>query len=273
MANEMKLRPVRGSADRPRIVDLVFAEGSRAPIRRLAIGIAAVLGLYGGLVVAVLRLGRSASGSRVQLVAPVPELPSAERAVDVWLPAPLPLPGPSGPEVSPVARPRSRSHPARARAAIPAQAGRRATATAERLADFTGTTFVMGSADSAGGPGRPSGTGRGPGHGAGDSASAPAGGGLAASLARPVALDQGAWACPWPEEADAQQVDEQTVVVRARVRSDGRAEGVEILSDPGFGFAEAARLCALRTRFEPARDARGRSVAASSPPIRVHFFR
>jgi hypothetical protein len=41
----------------------------------------------------------------------------------------------------------------------------------------------------------------------------------------------------------------------------------------GFGFGPAARLCALRSRFEPARDVAGQPIAAHSPPIRVHFFR
>ena len=44
-------------------------------------------------------------------------------------------------------------------------------------------------------------------------------------------------------------------------------------SDPGFGFGAAARLCAQRTRFEPARDPAGEMIGALSPPIRVHFFR
>jgi protein TonB len=86
-------------------------------------------------------------------------------------------------------------------------------------------------------------------------------------------LDQSDWNCPWPAEADAEHVNEQTVVLQASVRADGRAEHVDVLSDPGFGFGAAARLCALRTRFEPARDAAGQPIVAQSPPIRVHFFR
>jgi protein TonB len=68
-------------------------------------------------------------------------------------------------------------------------------------------------------------------------------------------------------------VDEQTVVLRVSVRVDGRAERVDLLTDPGFGFGAAARLCASRTQFEPARDWAGQPAAALSPPIRVHFFR
>ena len=68
-------------------------------------------------------------------------------------------------------------------------------------------------------------------------------------------------------------MNEQTVLLRAAVRADGRAERVDVLADPGFGFGAAARSCALATRFEPARDPAGQPVAALSPPIRVHFFR
>jgi protein TonB len=57
------------------------------------------------------------------------------------------------------------------------------------------------------------------------------------------------------------------------VGADGHVEHVDVLSDPGFGFGSAARLCAMRTRFEPARASAGEPIGAVSPPIRVHFFR
>jgi protein TonB len=88
-----------------------------------------------------------------------------------------------------------------------------------------------------------------------------------------VTLDDAAWSCAWPAEADAQQVNEQTVVLRVSVRADGTAQRVDVLSEPGSGFGAAARACALTTRFEPARDPSGHPVPADSPPIRVHFFR
>jgi len=142
--------------------------------------------------------------------------------------------------------------------------------------DFTGGAFVVGGAatfpggvTSAQGKGVRPGTTTDPSAtGAGD-----AGRGRAPSRARPVSLDQAAWSCPWPAEADAEQVNEKTVVLRVRVKADGRAEAVDVLSDPGFGFGAAARACALITRFEPARDAGGQPIAALSAPIRVHFSR
>jgi protein TonB len=75
------------------------------------------------------------------------------------------------------------------------------------------------------------------------------------------------------EAAEQQQIDEQTVTLRALVATDGRARSVTVIEDPGSGFAAAARACALLTRFTPAADAQGRNVQAWSPPIRVHFTR
>ena len=90
---------------------------------------------------------------------------------------------------------------------------------------------------------------------------------------RAVALDDDEWRCPWPSEADADQIDEQAVVIRVKVRSDGTAAAARLVSDPGHGFGRAAVACALATRFAPARDRAGRPIEADSPPIRVRFTR
>ena len=198
-----------------------------------------------------------------------------ERAVDVTPPRPRPpAPAPSPAESPHVATPRTAqaTRAPRTRPAPPAQAGLAAASTDP--VDFTGSAFIVGSGASyAGGATTSTGTSQKPALGAvapGETAGAKV---AVRSRARPVSLDQAAWNCPWPAEADAQQVDEQTVVLRANVRADGRADRVDVLSDPGFGFGSAARLCALGTHFEPARDVAGQPVAAESPPIRVHFFR
>jgi protein TonB len=141
-------------------------------------------------------------------------------------------------------------------------------------ADFTGTAFIVGSGTSyAGGATTSSGTNRKAALGPVSPEAPKSAPTSVRSRAHQVSLDQSAWNCPWPAEADAEHVNEQTVVLQASVRADGRADKVGILSDPGFGFGTAARLCALRTRFEPARDRDGQPITAESPPIRVHFFR
>jgi protein TonB len=88
-----------------------------------------------------------------------------------------------------------------------------------------------------------------------------------------VALEETDWQCPWPHEADSQQIDEQAVLIRVVVRKDGTAESATVLADPGHGFAAAARTCALATRYTPAHDRTGQPLRAQSPPIRVHFTR
>jgi len=47
---------------------------------------------------------------------------------------------------------------------------------------------------------------------------------LSGEVADAVSLDQAAWNCPWPAEADARQVDQETVVLRVAVGADGRAD-------------------------------------------------
>jgi protein TonB len=93
------------------------------------------------------------------------------------------------------------------------------------------------------------------------------------SPARSVRLPSSRWRCPWPRAADALSIDEQLVVVRARVREDGSVASTEVLTDPGHGFGAAAIACLERQRLEPAIDARGHAMASTSPPIRVRFTR
>ena len=253
------------------IADLVFAGKTGGGGRRLALGAVTVLACYVGLFVAVSRLGRSAGPWSAEMAARIHEAVAAEMAVDMTAPPPPP-PAVTSSEPKAESPRLARVAPAsHARPAAPAQAGQLAAASLEP-ADFTGTAFVVGGSSYAGGTTNSHGTSKTPARGIG----APGGtgdGAGARSQARPVSRDQEAWSCRWPAEADAQQVNEQTVVLRATVRADGRAERVEVLANPGYGFGGAARLCALATRFEPARDPAGQPVTSLSPPIRVHFFR
>jgi periplasmic protein TonB len=261
----------------PRIVDLVFAPEPAGRLRGLTLGTGMVVALYAGAFAAARWLGRSGGA---ELAAPAHDAVAQEWPIDVTPPPPT-TPAPRAPVVAalPPARAavrvatRGRPAPARPGPAAPAQAGRLAAAAAAPL-DFTGSALIVGAGASyAGGATSGSGTSPVPATGAVASGATGGGGAAVASRARAVSLDQDAWNCPWPAEADARQVDQQTVILRVAVRPDGRAERVELLSDPGFGFGPAARLCALATRFEAARDAAGQAMAALSPPIRVHFFR
>jgi protein TonB len=98
-------------------------------------------------------------------------------------------------------------------------------------------------------------------------------GGTGTGSAAPVSLPLKNWNCPWPEQAEAEDFDQQVVGLKVVVAEDGRVEKAEIVSDPGFGFGAAARECARRAKFTPARDAQGKIIKAQSPLINVRFVR
>ena len=263
-------------ATSPRIVDLVFQAEPADRWRRLALGGAVVVALYGGAFTLVSRLGSSLGPWTAEMSARVHEAIAMERSVEVTPPPPAAPPSPAPAEEAPhvvVSRTPRAPHAQPSHATAPAQAGHLAAAAPEP-ADFTGTAFIVGTGTSyAGGATTSSGTSRKAAMGPVAPEAPKSGPAGTRSQARPVSLDQSAWNCPWPAEADAEQVNEQTVVLRATVGVDGRAEHVDVISDPGFGFGAAARLCAQRTRFEPARNAAGQPIPAESPPVRVHFYR
>ena len=93
-------------------------------------------------------------------------------------------------------------------------------------------------------------------------------------LSRDVSLaGGGSWRCPFPPEADADQIDHAVVGIQVTVRPDGRAASVTVVSDPiGHGFARAARQCALAKRFNPALDRSGTAITATRA-INVRFDR
>lgn len=80
------------------------------------------------------------------------------------------------------------------------------------------------------------------------------------------------WGCSALFPASAQR-DDAWVSVIVAVRADGTPEAVTVVSDPGEGFGAAARACALRQTFEPARDPDGAAIAGRTAPVRVHFTR
>ncbi|HET8932034.1 MAG TPA: TonB family protein [Polyangiales bacterium] len=178
--------------------------------------------------------------------------------------APKPEPeSPPPPKAASPAIPRSPAAPAQAAKII----------AADSPVDLTGDTFVTGTASAyAGGATTSSGTSSAAVSSSALATQAPAST-KSSAPAQPVSLTSERWQCPWPAAALAQDLYEQSVVVRAWVRADGSVERVSVVSDPGYGFGAAAIACALHTRFNPARNARGEALRALSPPIRVRFTR
>jgi protein TonB len=197
--------------------------------------------------------------------APPPPEPPQEKA-----PAPAPLPkAPIAPEEPP---PQA------------AQAGKVLTAEPDPNdpVDLTGGGFVSGSGTSyAGGVTQASGTGKTAVYNpAARATGVPGGTGTAPLVAAGPDRSRGAglsgaseWKCPWPAEAEAEQIDEAFVKVQVAVGIDGKASKVSVLSDPGHGFAREAQRCAMRESFAPALDHDGTPVAGTTKVLKIHFER
>ena len=91
---------------------------------------------------------------------------------------------------------------------------------------------------------------------------------------RPAALAGGAsWNCPFPPEANAESLDKAVVSIAVTVDEGGSPKNVTVLSDPGHGFARAAKACAYGRSYVAALDPAGRPRTATTAPIRVRFRR
>ena len=77
------------------------------------------------------------------------------------------------------------------------------------------------------------------------------------------------WSCPRPPGTE--KITLMKVHVKVSVSWDGRATGVEVLDDPGLGFGEYAKKCALEQTYTPARDAKGQPVSGATGAIAVYF--
>ncbi len=96
---------------------------------------------------------------------------------------------------------------------------------------------------------------------------------VSVDLSRTATLaGSGEWRCPFPPEADADQVDEASAIIEVIVGADGKAKTATILQDPGHGFGREARSCAMRESYVPALD-KGGAAVSSSKKFRVKFER
>ena len=260
------------------VATIVLGAGARERGGRMAAALVAALAVHAVLLFAV----RDTEGGHAKKPALQPvQMEARVYELDVAAPAPPPI-VPPPPERAVVER-HARATEKRDRFAAPARTpavGRAASVVAPEPdpgapLDLTGDAIVTGQATAyAGGVTTPAGTSAAPGRagatttGAGDAVVA-----TAIDRASPVSLESEKWSCPWPPEADSEQIDEQTVILRVVVDASGTAEKATVLADPGHGFGPAAVACALQTRFVPARERSGETVRATSPPIRVRFTR
>lgn len=92
-------------------------------------------------------------------------------------------------------------------------------------------------------------------------------------LSRPPRLAGGAeWDCPFPPEADQLGIERAVVMLRIEVGADGRVRSVRATSDPGNGFAQEARRCAMDKPWEPGLDGAGNPIPATAV-VSVNFER
>jgi protein TonB len=137
--------------------------------------------------------------------------------------------------------------------------------------DLTGNTFLNGNAETAvGGTTQIGGTAKLPTNNTGAVATGVPGGTGHAGAPPPVTVDRSRAAkianlsnlerCPFPAEADAEQVDEAAVGIEVHVAVDGHAETVAITRDPGHGFGREAKKCAAREKYSPALNVEGSPI-------------
>jgi hypothetical protein len=79
------------------------------------------------------------------------------------------------------------------------------------------------------------------------------------------------WDCPFPPLTERRGKEDANVLVRVHVDSDGKPLSVDVLQDPGAGFATAAQKCALDKAYQAARDVNGQPIRATTFPFYVHF--
>jgi hypothetical protein len=78
--------------------------------------------------------------------------------------------------------------------------------------------------------------------------------------------------CPFPKASDEHAIDEAYVLLRIAVAPTGTAQYAEVLCDPGYGFADAGRRCALAQKYVPAQDEKGNAVSGTMK-VQIHFVR
>lgn len=180
----------------------------------------------------------------------------------------------------PKRRPRRRRAPKKQAAPPPAaaQASRVLTAKADanEPLDLTGNTFIQGTANSyAGGVSASGGTSK----NAVRNRKAKTGGVRGgqgntphADLSRRARPLRRQWNCPFPSEAELDQINYMQVDVTVMVGASGRASSAKVIKDPGYGFGRAAQRCAKRKRYAAAHNRIGKSVA-STLVLTINFQR
>ena len=280
-------RSLTPRTDRPDPFARVRSMGQRENRLGMSVGLVFALGLHGAGAAHgfTALLDKSAFAALVQSA--VRDDIRAVYKVEVVEKKPPPPPPEDAPkpEPEPQARVASRNQ-AEAPPPSPAQAGKVLTANPAPDAplDLTGDGFVTGDGDryvggvtSAKGTAttavhqaltKPVGKVGGTGNGKPDAAL------TKPDLSRtPVPVDSNWDDCGFPPEADTDQINFMRVRVVVTVGTDGRAQKVTVLSDPGHGFGRLAQQCAYRKSYGVGLDSDGKPIVSTTPPIGIRFQR
>lgn len=235
--------------------------------------------LFAAFAAIALHVAFIAAAGGLQRAQPVHTPPRITEMFEIQAPPLPPEPPELEPEPARTPAPAARAR-AVARRAAPAppssapEPAAAAAATTRETLDF-GTTFVAsrGSSSSLSSSASSIAT-RGVGGGSsGVSARASSNGTGTSDRSRAPALSgANEWRCPFPLEADQAGVDHAVVSLRVDVASTGAVLDARAIDDPGHGFAQSARACALRNRFAPALDRAGAPTRATAT-VHVSFDR
>ncbi|MCW5831355.1 MAG: energy transducer TonB [Labilithrix sp.] len=208
--------------------------------------------------------------------------------IDIDVPISPPPPPPAEPETveppSKLPTPSASPPPIQASAAAPAQAAEVLTTQGEAddPLDLTDTIVTGTAATYAGGTTTSTGTNPSASGGGGASPNGSGGPGTAAASRPPSAdVDRSRpprlasdleWRCPFPKAADTENVDHAVVTLRVEVDRAGRPRSATVVTEPGYGFGQEARRCAMSKAWTAALD-RGGSPIDGSVTLRVRFDR
>ncbi len=80
------------------------------------------------------------------------------------------------------------------------------------------------------------------------------------------------WDCPFPQEADDEGIEDARVTLQLEIGADNAVQKAVVVSDPGFGFGQEARRCALRRRWLSQLNREGMAIAGRATVV-VTFTR
>lgn len=266
----------------------VLGLGRRAVRTGLSLGLAGALCSHLGLGIEAFRMSEAAKLRSFAAAVHGNLQERLRRTMDLDLeepppppePEPAPEPEPPPPAPEPVKAVPVVKAPAQAPAPEPpppaAQAGQVLAAEPDpnEPLDLTGNTFVTGTGDRfVGGVTAANGTGQKPTRNRGaavngvengqGTVAAPAYQGV--DLSRPAKWIGGRLQnCGFPTEADVAQINYMKLAIVVTLDATGKPTSVaSVGGDPGYGFFERARRCALADKFEPAYDKSGKPITTT----------